>query len=100
MSAFKRKSDAEDGGTRTKAPKLSSKLGGGGGGGGGGKKMSFAEKMMAKMGHKAGEGLGKSGDGILSAIEVKQRPQGIGLGAVREKTEQDKAEAKRQAQKR
>ncbi|KIW02039.1 uncharacterized protein PV09_06541 [Verruconis gallopava] len=90
---FKRKSDAEDDGSR-KAPKL------GGAGGSGGGKMSFAAKMMAKMGYKEGEGLGRSGDGILKAIEVKQRPQGVGLGAVREKTEQDKQEAKRQALKR
>ncbi|KAF2200419.1 TFP11-domain-containing protein [Delitschia confertaspora ATCC 74209] len=63
-------------------------------------KMSFAERMMAKMGYKEGEGLGKSGDGILNPIEVKLRPQGVGVGAVKEKTAQAKAEARRQAERR
>jgi tuftelin-interacting protein 11 len=67
-------------------------------GGAGGKNMSFAERMMAKMGHQTGEGLGKGGEGMLNPIEVKLRPQGVGLGAVKEKTEQAKQEARRQAQ--
>ncbi|KAF2675138.1 G-patch domain-containing protein [Microthyrium microscopicum] len=65
-----------------------------------GKKLSFAERMMAKMGHKTGEGLGKSGDGITAPIEVSLRPQNVGLGAVREKTKQAKEEEKRRAQQR
>jgi tuftelin-interacting protein 11 len=90
-SSFKRNSDADDAGSRKKAKVASGNAGGGGG------KMSFAERMMAKMGHKQGEGLGASGDGRVAPIEVKQRPQGAGLGAVREKTEQDKAHEKRVA---
>lgn len=56
---------------------------------------SFAARMMAKMGYQAGQGLGKSGAGILNPIEVKMRPQGVGVGAVREMTPAARAEAKR-----
>jgi tuftelin-interacting protein 11 len=65
-------------------------------GDGGGKKMSFAERMMAKMGHKEGSGLGKAGEGMTAPIEVNLRPQGVGLGAVKEKTQQAKEEDRRQ----
>ena len=58
---------------------------------------SFAARMMAKMGYQEGQGLGRAGEGILNPIEVKVRPLGVGVGAVREKTEQAKAEAKRAA---
>ena len=58
---------------------------------------SFAARMMAKMGYKEGEGLGKEGTGRSSVIEVQLRPQGVGLGAVREKSQQEKGEEKRQA---
>ncbi len=61
---------------------------------------SFAAKMMAKMGYVEGQGLGTSGQGIINPIETKLRPQGAGLGAVREKTEQAKEEAKREAARR
>jgi tuftelin-interacting protein 11 len=60
--------------------------------------MTFAQKMMAKMGHKAGQGLGREGTGIVAPIEVKLRPQGAGVGSVSEKTSQTKAEEKRKAE--
>lgn len=92
--SFKRKLDDDDARARknqkTQAPSA--------GPAAGKPKMSFAQRMMAKMGYKEGQGLGKEGEGILNPIEVKLRPQGAGVGAVKEKTDQAKQEAKRAAE--
>lgn len=58
---------------------------------------SFASRMMAQMGYREGEGLGKEGKGRLAPIQTQLRPQGVGLGAVKEKTKQAKQEEKREA---
>ncbi|KAJ0124798.1 hypothetical protein J7T55_006139 [Diaporthe amygdali] len=58
---------------------------------------SFGARMMAKMGFVDGSGLGKEGQGRNVVIEANLRPQKVGLGAVKEKTEQERQEEKRQA---
>lgn len=75
-------------GIRDKSVKANQSTGSGG-------KMTFAQREMAKMGWKAGQGLGAEGKGRLAPIEVVQRPTGAGVGSVREKTEQAKKEERR-----
>jgi len=61
--------------------------------------MTFAQRMMAKMGHEKGRGLGATGEGIAEPIEVRLRSKGAGIGAAGgEKTEQAKREARRTAE--
>ena len=80
----KRASDGDDGGSLPKKPKTG--------------RMTFAQRMMEKMGHVEGQGLGKGGEGMLNPIAVKLRPQGVGVGSVKEKTPQQKAEERRVAE--
>lgn len=44
-------------------------------------------KLMAKMGYVEGQGLGRNGSGIVKPIETKLRPQGLGVGGIKEKPE-------------
>ncbi|KAG2011763.1 Sip1/TFIP11 interacting protein [Coprinopsis cinerea AmutBmut pab1-1] len=61
---------------------------------------SFGARMLAKMGWQAGTGLGAEGEGIVTPIESKLRPQkmGIAFRGFKEKTEQSKREAKRRGE--
>ncbi|KAI3320550.1 TFP11-domain-containing protein [Xylariaceae sp. AK1471] len=66
--------------------------------GGGSKAKSFAARMMAKMGYVEGQGLGADAQGRASIIEATLRPLGnVGLGTVREKSQQELREERRQA---
>ncbi|OLL24416.1 G-patch domain-containing protein [Neolecta irregularis DAH-3] len=57
--------------------------------------VGFGARMMAKMGYVSGTGLGQQGQGIVNPIETKLRPGRLGLGGIKEKTEQAKEEARR-----
>ena len=41
----------------------------------------FGEALMAKMGWKQGDGLGKSMDGMVDPIQIKRRDENLGMGA-------------------
>ncbi|KAI8957619.1 TFP11-domain-containing protein [Daldinia sp. FL1419] len=64
---------------------------------GGNKSKSFAARMMEKMGYVEGQGLGANSQGRSGIIEATLRPQGVGLGAVKEKSEKELKEERRQA---
>jgi tuftelin-interacting protein 11 len=61
---------------------------------------SFGARMLSKMGWQAGTGLGTTGEGIVTPIESKLRPQkmGIAFKGFKEKTEQSKREARRRGE--
>ncbi|KAG6821212.1 hypothetical protein H0H93_004033 [Arthromyces matolae] len=61
---------------------------------------SFGARMLSKMGWQAGAGLGATGEGIVTPVESKMRPQkmGIAFKGFKEKTEQSKREAKRRGE--
>lgn len=52
-------------------------------------KYGIGAKLMFQMGYKEGTGLGLRQTGIVNPIETKMRPQGLGVGGVKEKTEQE-----------
>ncbi|KAI9062556.1 TFP11-domain-containing protein [Trametes sanguinea] len=61
---------------------------------------TFGARMLEKMGWQAGKGLGTTGEGIVTPVESKLRPKGMGLAfkGFKEKTEQSKAEARRRGE--
>jgi tuftelin-interacting protein 11 len=61
---------------------------------------SFGARMLAKMGWQAGTGLGTTGTGIVTPVESKLRPKGMGIAfkGFSEKTEQSKSEARRRGE--
>ncbi|KAI8996414.1 TFP11-domain-containing protein [Trametes punicea] len=61
---------------------------------------TFGARMLEKMGWQAGMGLGTTGEGIVTPVESKLRPKGMGLAfkGFKEKTEQSKAEARRRGE--
>ncbi|THH00608.1 hypothetical protein EW026_g1949 [Hermanssonia centrifuga] len=58
---------------------------------------TFGARMLEKMGWQAGTGLGVAAEGIVTPVESKLRPKGMGLAfkGFKEKTDQAKAEARR-----
>ena len=61
---------------------------------------SYGARMLAKMGWVTGTGLGVSGEGRINPVETKVRKKGMGIafGGFTERTEQEKAEARRKGQ--
>ena len=61
---------------------------------------SYGARMLAKMGWVTGTGLGSTGEGRVTPVETKTRKKGMGIafGGFSERTEQEKAEARRRGE--
>jgi len=61
---------------------------------------TYGARMLAKMGWVTGTGLGVSGEGRINPVETKVRKKGMGIafGGFTERTEQEKAEARRKGE--
>lgn len=61
---------------------------------------SFGARMLQKMGWQAGTGLGTTGEGIVTPVESKLRPERVGIAfrGLKERTEQSKNEARRRGE--
>jgi len=61
---------------------------------------SYGARMLAKMGWVTGTGLGVTGGGRVAPVETKVRKKGMGIafGGFSERTDQEKAEARRRGE--
>jgi len=61
---------------------------------------TYGARMLAKMGWVTGAGLGVSGEGRINPVETKVRKKGMGIafGGFSERTEQERAEARRKGE--